>query len=1027
MSALPVSAAAMLVAVDGGALAKLLQRRVNNGSAPGPSGWTGAHLAVLASSKNDKAWTGLCALIKDICNGRFDGDVRDELLSCTLMPLWKQRVGGGIRPIAIGETLVKLAAHYSMSLIDESLPKLFPRIQYGVKRPGGSEAAAQLTRALVAESHRQHINTVALKTDFANAFNATSRAEAWRVLQRHPETQAMWRMFHWAYASASPLLVFDNSRLHTIMQSAEGMRQGDPFAAFVFALCVQTLYERAIDGLPDCKAVSVLDDLTLVGPLPQVMQAYDRIKQLAAGYHLNLRSDKCQVFVPPQLSDAAALAAIHAACAERALQHNTHIEALGVMFGTDNDVRSHASDVVSSHERFFAALTHPSMPVQIGFSILRHCGIPRLGFLSRTVPPKLFDAAARQFDQMARDCFDHMMQIDAVSRGLLAPLLTEQQVATRLSLPLRMGGMGMRPVARISHAAYFSSLATVMPDFLSAFPNCADVAHTSIHAELAECRAQLIANGTLDAVKSVRAVHLSAASPLMQRRAASEVKRAPVSSSQFASARAASAGPGEATRQLIRGDLTHLWESARAASTSVEQSHNFLRGQQLQHTLTTWIELQEYARLFPALSRYQQAVLTATALTSHSNNWLTVLPTLRPYSMSNSAFRLSVRHRMGLLPFDSLIAYRCTSDACGNDTSFANDPDHLHSCHAHRRTLVTQRHNNIMQVLSTLARSVGFYCSREPNNHVRPASLVADAGSEQWNDHADLLLIKHDRRLYVDVSVCRPTNQSLLKQPRVTFEALCSTRDRARVKHAKYDAIARENAYEMLPFVMETYGGMGVEASKLLAVLAEHADDKASFLTHAHNSLSVCLQASNATLAAVGTQMLHTQQRVWLHGGGQRRPTDCFSGRSPVSRSTTATSAQPARRGIANTAEARQRHGVAVKAGKAAAAAKKAAADAERAADHEAGAASTTDCSSGDDGEGEHSGSRVGSPHAHEHDDRTQSSGRSHSSARRVTLLTSCNSEQQRSVTVQVELAESAAAAAVEAAEASTVDIDLAC
>jgi hypothetical protein len=40
--------------------------------------------------------------------------------------------------------------------------------------------------------------------------------------------------FHWAYSVASPLLVYDDDTL-VQLSSSEGVRQGDPFAAFVFA------------------------------------------------------------------------------------------------------------------------------------------------------------------------------------------------------------------------------------------------------------------------------------------------------------------------------------------------------------------------------------------------------------------------------------------------------------------------------------------------------------------------------------------------------------------------------------------------------------------------------------------------------------------------------------------------------------------------------------------------------------------------------------------------------------------------
>jgi hypothetical protein len=881
MEPIPKNRAAAMVAIDASALFRILKRRVNNGSSPGPSGWTGSHLQLIANCSNADAKEGLAAVIQDLCNGRFEGSLKSRLLSCTLMPIWK--AGGassrGIRPIAIGEVFVKLAAHYSMAMIEDQLPSLFSRIQYGVKRPGGSETAAQLTRALFEQSRRDDPTTIALKTDFQNAFNATSRAQAWRTLLAHSNTEPIWRMFHWAYSSESPLLVFDKGILHTILSSSEGMRQGDPFAAFAFALCVQSLYEKVLKGSPGCKAVSVLDDLTLIGPLAEVVQVYDRIKQLAPEYHLALRTEKCQVFIPPQLDDRSILDSIHSACHTRSLNHRTRIEALGVVFGKDSDVEDHAAATVMQHARFFDLLTHPSMPVQVGYSLLRYCAVPRLSFLSRTIHPRLFAASAARFDSMVRDCLAKMMQIDAGSKGLLAPSLTAQQIDERISLPINMGGLGMRPFTRTSHAAYFSSLATILPDFHVAFPSCADLTATVVHSELSECRAAILPHIDIDATgKTLKSIHETVArlggkqhprGPYKPReiksaqgRARAKSFRVPPRPRDSDSSRAnAAAAITDSVRTILRCNLTELWTSAKSCATNATESHSFLRRIRLQHEITRMQELKRYESHFQSSSRYQQSILTALALTRNSSSWLTVLPTEWPYRMSDSSFRLAVRHRLGLLPFDSLAHRRCIAATCSTSTTFATDPDHMHSCALHRRTLCTQRHNNLMQTLMDLARSVGFYASREPNHHRRPAG-IGGPGTDKWNDHADILLVKHNRRLYIDVCVTRPTNASNLQKSAIICQPLFSTRSRSSNKHGKYDAIAAENGYEMFPFILETYGGIGQEAHQLLHILASHATEgeEKQFLQHAYRCISVSLQSSNSDLAQAGMHMLHTDE-----------------------------------------------------------------------------------------------------------------------------------------------------------------------
>jgi hypothetical protein len=175
--------------------------------------------------------------------------------------------------------------------------------------------------------------------------------------------------------------------------------------------------------------------------------------------------------------------------------------------------------------------------------------------------------------------------------------------------------------------------------------------------------------------------------------------------------------------------------------------------------------------------------------------------------------RLAIRHRLGLLPFDSLARETCVCKA-RTAQLFAKDPDHLLACSRHRRTFITMRHNNLVQVVLDLARLVGFHAIREPNDHIRPPEIAAlPPHSEKFNHHADILLLKHDLKLYIDVTVVRPTTVTNLRSnPRVENTPLAATIPVAKAKHLKYDAIARANEYTMIPFVVESYGGFGKEA-----------------------------------------------------------------------------------------------------------------------------------------------------------------------------------------------------------------------
>jgi hypothetical protein len=131
-------------------------------------------------------------------------------------------------------------------------------------------------------------------------------------------------------------------------------------------------------------------------------------------------------------------------------------------------------------------------------------------------------------------------------------------------------------------------------------------------------------------------------------------------------------------------------------------------------------------------------------------------------------------------------------------------------------------------------------------------------------DPADIPLLRHDLKLYIDVTLIRPTAESLLKRSGTRTTPLFSTKKRAKAKHKKYAAIAEVNGYRMIPFVIESYGGMGAEARTLLHALAKHSKEYSSkeFLLHARRRLSCALHSSNANIALLGIEQWHLQQHA---------------------------------------------------------------------------------------------------------------------------------------------------------------------
>jgi hypothetical protein len=197
-----------------------------------------------------------------------------------------------------------------------------------------------------------------------------------------------------------------------------------------------------------------------------------------------------------------------------------------------------------------------------------------------------------------------------------------------------------------------------------------------------------------------------------------------------------------------------------------------------------------------------------------------------------------------------------------------------------------------METLANLARKVGFTVYLEPRFHIRPEAQNSDTdradalraaeAAEQadhqvcmvddipspvpfahWDRRADILMLKGAAAFYVDVSITRPTcNSTLQEVPPVQDKQLLSTCSVGAMKHKKYDAIADLNRLKMVPFVMESYGGIGKEGSELLSKLAAHSAtvNEKQWLREAHLALSCTLQHGNATISLIGQERL-TQSR----------------------------------------------------------------------------------------------------------------------------------------------------------------------
>jgi hypothetical protein len=85
---------------------------------------------------DEDSLAGLAVMVSDIRNARLGAEAQPYLLASRLVPAPKG--DNGVRPIAVGEALYKLAALHALGPLADTLSSLLQPIQYGVGVRGGS-------------------------------------------------------------------------------------------------------------------------------------------------------------------------------------------------------------------------------------------------------------------------------------------------------------------------------------------------------------------------------------------------------------------------------------------------------------------------------------------------------------------------------------------------------------------------------------------------------------------------------------------------------------------------------------------------------------------------------------------------------------------------------------------------------------------------------------------------------------------------------------------------------------------------
>ena len=743
------------IVVDRDDLIALVRKLAPGCAASGP-GWSAALLKPLM--QDDVCVDGVVLLVQLVANNELDPSSRALITTSLLLGIPKPNQD--IRPIAIGDLFLKLAARYCFNLDAHRFPSVFEPLQLAIGSPGGCERAVQ---TLQAKLETNPDGLIAIHVDFSNAYNSVNRAQMLASVFGDERLSHLWRVLSFSYGEGSDLVIRNRGCIVDTVRSEQGGKQGCVLAGLGFAHVLQHAYATAVAGFPDITARAIVDDFSMVGPPAQVFQAYDRLIAAAQALSVMVNTSKTVV----QQARGAPTPATTAAATERGLSLvlGNH-DYLGAYIGVDDEAgREWLLAKLLRLSPVSRAIQDTRLPSILAIQLTKTCVITTPGYLARCLPLRVTRDLLRTFDNSI---------LTALTARLRLPNPLPITALQSLTQPMDQGGMGIRSLNVIAPAAKWASAAAVAPDLQALVDASAE--------ELPFVTDRTLAYDLMLAA-GVPTTDLPTAAEARARAEAELAARAALSGRQAVNPRFANEGFKLLPR---RADLITSFYGGECALPT------------LQRMLSRQME-RASLRAFEASPEFDPMDMLRFAACKAPESGLWLLPNPALPLMIDRHTETAVRLRLGLPPagFSERVCLLC-------DRDISADPWHAFACEAIRRLSITKRHDHAAYHLCEFSRSQGCLSNVVAKD---PGALIPDG---------EIFLARDS--IFFDVSGVHSLAPSHFRPHAPLGSAVAGREDFKETKYAEY---ATERHARIVPFVLDCFGALGQGALDLVDLIEE--------------------------------------------------------------------------------------------------------------------------------------------------------------------------------------------------------------